>query len=168
MQDRKSILSDEHLPSSQEKQTKDALAFCDHLVQDFKNRADRHKRTFKLLRYASVTLAAVVTIVSTLTALRGVYLWIVPIVSGLSALCTTLLSANNSQERWVHSRGVQQQLEAERFLYLQRAGAYATPDEEANVRLFSERVAAIWAEAQQGWAQGVAKVSYGLPSSSSK
>jgi hypothetical protein len=168
MKDSKSILPDEHLPSSQGKQMKDALALCDHLMQDFKDRADRHKRTFKLLRYASVALATVVTIVSTLAAIRGVYLWIVPVVSGLSALCTTLLSASNSQERWVHSRGVQQQLEAERFLYLQQAGAYATLDEEASVRLFSERVVAIWSSAQQGWAQGVAKVSYGLPSSPSK
>jgi hypothetical protein len=168
MKDAKSLATNQPLSSSQEKQTKDALALCDHLMQDFKDRADRHKRTFKLLRYASVALATVVTIVSTLTAIRGVYLWIVPIVSGLSALCTTLLSANNSQERWVHSRGVQQQLEAERFLYLQQAGAYANLDEEVNIRLFSERVVAIWSEAQQGWAQGIAKVSYGLSSNASK
>ncbi len=168
MKDVKSITINEHPLSSQEKQTKDALALCDELIQDFQDRADRHKRTFKLLRYASVALATIVTIVSTLTAIRGIYLWIVPVVSGLSALCTTLLSANNSQERWVHSRGVQQHLEAERFLYMQRAGGYATLDEEANVRLFSERVVAIWSEAQQGWAQGVANVSYGLPSNTSK
>jgi hypothetical protein len=168
MKDVKRMTSNEPSLSSQEKQTKDALALCDKLMQDFKDRADRHKRTFKLLRYTSVALAAAVTIISTLTAIGGIYLWIVPVVSGLSALCTTLLSANNSQERWVHSRGVQQQLEAERFLYLQQAGDYATRDEEASVRLFSERVVAIWSEAQQGWAQGVAKVSYGLPSNISK
>jgi len=168
MKEVKSIPTNEPSPSSQEKQTKDALALCDELIQDFKDRADRHKRTFKLLRYASVALATVVTILSTLTAIRGMDLWIVPVVSGLSALCTTLLSANNSQERWVHSRGVQQQLEAERFLYLQQASGYATLDKEANVRLFSERVVTIWSEAQQGWAQGVAKVSYGLPSNTSK
>ncbi len=51
--------------------------------------------------------------------MKGIYLWIIPILGGLSALSTTLLSATNSQERWVRSRGVQQQLEAEKFLYLQ-------------------------------------------------
>jgi hypothetical protein len=168
MKDSESILSDEHFPSSQGKQTKDALVLCNKLLQDFKDRADRHKRTFKLLRYTSVALVTAVTIISTFTAIREIDLWIVPVVSGLSALSTTLLSTNNSQERWVHSRGVQAQLEAERFLYLQRAGVYATPDEEANVRIFSERVVAIWSEAQQGWAQSVAKVSYGLSSSPSK
>src|SRR6266568_3527395 len=90
MKDVKSITTNEQLPSSQEKQTKDALALCGELIQDFKDRADRHKRTFKLLRYASVALATAVTIVSTLTAIRGIYLWIVPVVSGLSALCTTV------------------------------------------------------------------------------
>ena len=70
MKDVKSIPINEHPLSSQEKQTKDALALCDELIQDFQDRADRHKRTFKLLRYASVALATLVTIVSTLTADR--------------------------------------------------------------------------------------------------
>jgi hypothetical protein len=101
------------LPSPQEKRRGDALALCDELSRDFQERANRHKRTFKFLRYASVTFAITVTVISTLTATQGTYLWIVPVVSGLSALCTTLLSATNSQERWVHSRGVEQQLKAE-------------------------------------------------------
>src|SRR5437868_3684764 len=118
MKDAQKTTSNEQLPSLLQKQVDDALQFCDRLIQDFKMRADRHKRTFKLLRYSSVSLAIAVTVVATFTALEGVSLWIVPVVSGLSALCTTLLSATNSQERWVHSRGVQQQLEAERFLYV--------------------------------------------------
>lgn len=147
---------------------KDALALCDELIHDFKGRADRHKRVFKLLRNASVALAITVTVISTLTAAQGMYLWTVPVVSGFSALCTTLLSATNSQERWVHSRGVQQQLEVERFLYMQQADGYATSDEDANVRLFSERVVAIWSKAQHGWAQSITKVSHELSSNPSK
>jgi hypothetical protein len=164
MKEAQKTASSEHLPSPLQKQVSDALHFCDELIQDFKARADRHKRTFKLLRYSSVSLAIAVTVIATLTALQGVSLWIVPIISGLSALFTTLLSATNSQERWVHSRGVQQQLEAERFLYVQHAGGYATADEEANVRLFSERLVAIWSQGQQGWAQSVTKVSPEQPS----
>ena len=164
MADMKSMNTNEQLPTPHEKQRREALAFCDELAHDFKERADRHKRMFKLLRYSSVALAITVTIVSTLTATQGKYLWIVPIVSGISALCTTLLSATNSQERWVHSRGVEQQLKAEKFLYLQQADSYATSDEETNARLFSARVVAIWSEAQHGWAQSITKVSYELPS----
>lgn len=79
-----------HMLSPQEKRRGDALALCDELSRDFQERADRHKRTFQFLRYASVTLAITVTVISTLTATQGTYLWIVPVVSGLSALCTTL------------------------------------------------------------------------------
>jgi hypothetical protein len=164
MRDNEKTPSNEQLPSPVNKQTSDALQFYDELIHDFKTRADRHKRTFKLLRYSSVSLAIAVTLVSTLvlslTATQEIYLWIIPILSGLSALSTTLLSATNSQERWVHSRGVQQQLEAEKFLYVQRAGRYATSDEEAQVRLFSERLVEIWSEGHQGWAQSVTKVSH--------
>lgn len=150
-------------PLPQQTQTNDALQFCHHLMQDFKARADRHKRTFKFLRYASVSLAIIVTVVSTLTATRGNFLWVVPIISGLAALCTTLLSTTNSQERWVHSRGVQQELEAEHFLYIQKAGPYASLDEEGRLRLFSERIIAIWSEGQQGWAQSITKITHETP-----
>jgi uncharacterized protein DUF4231 len=164
MNDAEKTPSNEQLPSPLQKQASDALQFYDKLIHDFKDRADRHKRTFKLLRYSSVSLAIAVTLGSTLTATQGVFLWVIPILSGLSALSTTLLSSTNSQERWVHSRGVQQQLEAEKFLYVQHAGRYATSDDEANVRLFSERLVEIWSEGQQGWAQSVTKVSQEPPS----
>lgn len=158
MKDGEKSISDEHLPTPVQKQANDALEFCAMLIQDFKARADSHKQVFKRLRSASISLAILVTVVSALTATLGAYFWIVPIISGFSALCTTMLSATNSQERWTHSRGVEQQLDAERFLYLQRASRYATSDEEANVRLFSERLADIWSEGHQGWARSVNKV----------
>jgi hypothetical protein len=164
MSDAEKITSKQPLQSTIKKQAEDALQFYDELIHDFKTRADRHKRTFKLLRYSSVSLAIAATLVSTLvlsvTAIQGVYLWIIPILTGLSALSTTLLGATNSQERWVNARGVQQQLEAEKFLYQQRAGRYATPDEEANIRLFSERLVDIWSEGHQEWMHGVMKVSH--------
>jgi hypothetical protein len=164
MRDAGKSISDEHLPTPVQKQNDNALAFCDGLIQDFKARADRHKQLFKRLNYSSVSLGILVTVVSALTAIQGAYLWVVPIISGLSALCTALLSATNSQERWTYSRGVQQQLETEQFLYLQRAGRYATSDEEANVRLFSERLADIWSEGHQLWDQTVSKGTYEPPS----
>ncbi len=162
MKEAEKTTSDKQLASPLHKQASDALQFCDELIHDFRARADRHKRLFKLLRYASVILAIVVTVVSTLisalTTTPKEYLWIVPALSGLSALCTTLLSTTNSQERWVHSRGVQQQFEAEKFLFLQQASRYATSDQEANGRLFSERLMEIWSEGHQGWAQSITRV----------
>jgi hypothetical protein len=125
MEEAEEAASHEPLLSAAQKPAEDALHFCEELIRDFRTRADRHKRIFKLLRYLSITLAIAVTVVSTLTVTQRMLLWIVPLISALSALCTTLLSTTNSQERWIHSRGVQQQFEAERFLYLQRAGSYA-------------------------------------------
>jgi Protein of unknown function (DUF4231) len=160
MKEVKKMTSNEQAPSPLHVQANNALKLCDKLMQDFKIRADRQKRTFKLLTYSSVSLAIAVTVVSTLTATQGAYLWIVPVISGLSALCTTLLSSTNSQERWIHSRGVQQKLEAESFLYMQNARQYAAIDEDAKIRLFSERLVEIWSESQQGWAQSITKISY--------
>jgi hypothetical protein len=138
MKDGKEMAPTEQNPSSQQTQTNDALQFCYHLMRDFQARANRHKRIFKFLRYVSVSLAVVVTGLATLTATLKEYLWVVPVVSGLSALCTTFLSTTNSQERWVRSRGVQQELEAESFLYLQKAGPYASLDEEGPASFLSE------------------------------
>ncbi len=168
MKEAEKNISHEQLPSPLPKQADDALHFCDELIHDFKARADRHKRIFKLLKYASVSLAILVTVISTLlsalTTTPKEYLWIVPALSGLAALCTTLLSTTNSQERWVQSRGVQQQFEAERFLYLQQASRYATLDQEASARLFSERLMEIWSEGHHGWAQSIVRVVNELPS----
>ncbi|HKV58089.1 MAG TPA: DUF4231 domain-containing protein [Ktedonobacteraceae bacterium] len=156
--------SNEQITASLKKQANDALQFYDDLIRDFKARADRHKQMFKLLRYSSVSLAIAATLVSTLvlsfTSIQGIYLWIIPIFTGLSALSTTLLSATNSQERWVHSRGVQRELESERFLFVQQAGRYTAPDEGANVRLFSERLVEIWSEGHEGWARSVTNASH--------
>jgi hypothetical protein len=163
MKDGKEMAATEQTPSPQQTQTTDALQFCDHLMRDFQARADRHKRIFKFLRYASVLLAVVVTALATLTATQKEYLWVVPLISGLSALCTTLLSTTNSQERWVHSRGVQQALEAESFLYLQKAGPYAALDEEGKLRCFVERIVEIWSNAQQEWAQSITKIAREMP-----
>jgi hypothetical protein len=163
MKDTEKSTSNEQFLTPLQKQASEALQFYEVLIQDFKTRADRPKRTFKFLRYSSVSLAITGTLVSSivlsLTATQGIYLWIIPVLSALTALSTTLLSATNSQERWVHSRGVEQQLEVEKFLYSQHAGKYATSDEEASVRLFSERLVEIWTVGQQGWAQSVMKVS---------
>jgi hypothetical protein len=100
MRDAEKTPSNEQLPSPLQMQASAALQFNNKLIHDFKDRADRHKRTFKLLRYSSVSLAIAVTLGSTLTATQAVFLWVIPILSGLSELSTTLLSSTNSQERW--------------------------------------------------------------------
>src|SRR5215469_208722 len=82
-----SNFSGEALPSAIQKHSDEALKLCDHLMTDFKERADRHKRVFKVLKISSVSLAIAVTVLSTLSATQRIDQWIVPVVSGLAALC---------------------------------------------------------------------------------
>ena len=167
MEDTKHPTSSQSPSPSPQQQVDQALELCLELKEDFKRRANRHKRTFLFLRYSSVFLVIAVTIVSTLTTSLHLDAWIVPLLSGLSALCTTLLSVTNAQQRWIHSRGVQQRFEAEKFLYLQRASRYAACDEHTALRLFSERLIEIWSEVQQGWAHSVSNASSEPPVHSS-
>jgi len=127
----------------------DALKECDRLITQFQKDAARHKRGWQRLRFFSIGLAGLTTVLSTLAASQqlGQYEWAVPAVSGLATLLTTLLSQTNAQKIWSRSRWVQQKLHTEKFLYLQSAGDYAgMTSEEDQIRLFSSRVMEIWAE----------------------
>lgn len=94
MNETEKTASNEEVPTPLNKYVNNALQFYDDLIHDFKKRADRHKRRFNLLTYSSVCLAIAVTLVSTLvislTATQEIYLWVIPIIGGLSALSTTL------------------------------------------------------------------------------
>jgi hypothetical protein len=138
----------------------DALAECDRLITHFQKEAVYHKRGFQRLKLLGIGLALTTTILATLAAsdrLRE-YEWSVPAVSGVATLFTTLLGQTNAQKIWMRSRGVQQKLQAEKFLYLQSAGDYsAMLNEEDQIRYFSKRVMDIWSEGQGAEEQSLVK-----------
>jgi hypothetical protein len=139
-----------------EEKRQQALHHCDHLIQDFAKRADRHKVRYKRLQLISITLSASTTILSALSTnkLLGQFDWIVPVISGLATLATTLLSQTNTQKMWVHSRDISQQLQTQLFLYLQCSGEYAgTQDDVERLKLFSKRLMEVWSQAQESWSQ---------------
>jgi hypothetical protein len=127
-----------------------ALAECARLVEHFNRHAKRNKRTFQWLRYSALVLTVAV---ATMAALESVPRWGVAIVSGIAALCTALLTASRPQEVWLQSRGTSQRLTAERFLFEQGVGDYATDDENARVRIFADRVITVWAAGHARWEQ---------------
>lgn len=131
----------------------EALKECDRLIQRFKYIADTDKRRFTHLNQVSVLLTFVVTILSTLAASKqlGVWEWVVPIISALAALSTTLLSQTTAQKTWINARNTQQKLQSEKFLYLQEAGNYFKLEEGEKIRQFSDRVMEIWSEGHQTW-----------------
>ena len=87
-----------------------AIQECDRLIQHFDRHAKKHKRTFVRYKYLSIALTSAVTVIS---ALEGIYrfeifwLWLVPVVSGLAAFCTTMVHATNSRELWLRARHAQ-------------------------------------------------------------
>jgi hypothetical protein len=91
-----------------EERKQQALHQCEHLIKDFAKRADRHKTRYKRLQVTSITLAVCTTILSALSASKvlGQLDWVVPAVSGLATLSTTLLSQTNTQKMWVQSRNI--------------------------------------------------------------
>lgn len=133
----------------------DALAECDRLIAQFQKAATQHKRGWQRLRFFGIVLAVLTTVLSALAASQrlGEVEWVVPAVSGLATLFTTLLSQTSAQTIWMQSCCVQQSLHTEKFLYLQSAGDYASIDEEAQIRHFSKCVMQIWSAGQQNWEQ---------------
>jgi hypothetical protein len=140
-------------------QTEDAaLKECQKLIEHFHKKANKSKNLYRRLKYSSIALAVSVTVLSALSAVQQTFPWVVPVVSGLTALATALLGATNAQEIWVRSRTAEQQLTAEKFLYLQSAGRYANSSQGAKARLFSERIVEIWAGSHEAWEQVAAQV----------
>lgn len=144
---RRSLLEKQH----------DALTECDRLIQHFKRQSQRNKRRFNLLKYCCISLTVVVTILSGLAAAQQIerWEWLVPLLSGLGTLTTTLLGQTSTQKLWIQARTVQQRLHAERFLYLQGAGGYADLNDEEQVRRFSSQVVEIWSQGHESWSQSI-------------
>ena len=141
-----------------EERQQQALHQCDHLIKDFARRADRHKSRYKWLQVISITLAGCTTVLSALSASRvfGQLDWMVPAVSGLATLSTTLLSQTNTQKMWVNSRSISQQFQTQLFLYVQCSGEYANiQDDSERLQLFSKRIMDVWSQAQENWSDQV-------------
>ncbi|MEM8534471.1 MAG: DUF4231 domain-containing protein [Chloroflexota bacterium] len=133
-----------------------ALTQCNYLIKDFAKRAGRHKIRYRRLQVISIVLAICTTILSALSAsnLTVQIDWIVPAVSGLATLSTTLLSQTNAQRMWIQSRNIPQKFQMEHFLYLQSSGNYAdVVDDPKRLNLFSKRLMEIWSQAQETWSQ---------------
>ncbi|MDB9525273.1 DUF4231 domain-containing protein [Oscillatoria sp. CS-180] len=142
--------------STLEEKREQALEQCDYLIRDFAKRADRYKARYKRLQVMSVTLAICTTILSALSAsgLFGLLEWVVPAISGLATLATTLLSQTNTQRLWVESRNIAQQFQMEMFLYLQSSGRYLNvQDESEGLKVFSKQLMDVWSQAQETWSQ---------------
>jgi hypothetical protein len=128
-----------------------ALNQCTDLIKHFEGKADKSKRSFGVLRYSTIVLTVGV---ATMAAVPPVPRWLIAILSAIAALCAALITALRPQEVWLQSRSTQQQLQAERFLFLQGARDYSQPAGDDRVKLFAERITEIWSAGHARWEQG--------------
>jgi Protein of unknown function (DUF4231) len=141
-------------PESQLKsKQEEIIKECDRLINHFSNKAHDSKRTFRSFKYASVLLSVVVAILSTLQSIKHWSLLqiVIPAISSVAALSTTLLAATNAQEHWLQARSTQQKLQVEKFLFLQEAGRYSDLEMKERNKTFSEQVMNIWSAGHEQW-----------------
>lgn len=127
------------------------------IMDHFDKKAGRGKKNFQLYKYASIILAALTTIVSSLQVIyTGTFPpWILPIVSAAATVAVAFLGASSAQKIWINSRTTGQHLQAENFLFNQQAEKYHNLPKEESIRLFSERMIQIWNEGHGKWEQTV-------------
>jgi hypothetical protein len=129
------------------------LKECDRLINHFSRKAHESKRNFRSFKYVSVILSAIVAILSTLQSIKHWSLLqvIIPAISSITALSTTLLAVTNAQEHWLQSRSTQQKLHIEKLLFLQEAGRYSDLESKERIKTFSEQVMNIWSSGHEQW-----------------
>jgi hypothetical protein len=140
-----------------------ALAECQKLFDHFDTRASKYKRTFQWYKHLSISLSIAVTVLSALDVAYGkslLWAWLLPFTSGLVTFSTAMLHASNAHELWLRARSMTHKLETERFLFLQAAGPYDA-DHDQNIRLFSERIMAVWAEGHTNWEKATERMQDG-------
>jgi hypothetical protein len=127
------------------------------LITHFDIKADKGKKNFHFYKYTSIVLSAITTIVTSLQVIypAGFPLWILPVVSAGATVAVAFLGASSAQRIWINSRTTGQQLQAEQFLFNQKAGMYYKVSNEKRLRLFSERMIQIWNEGHGKWEQTV-------------
>jgi hypothetical protein len=126
---------------------------CDRLINHFSNNAHESKRNFRSFKYSSVILSAIVAILSALQSIKNLSLLqiVIPAISSVAALSTTLLAVTNAQEHWLQSRSTQQKLQVEKLLFLQEAGKYSDLELKERIKTFSEQVMNIWSSGHEQW-----------------
>lgn len=130
-----------------------ALELANHLINHFAGKATKIKRLYKIFRFTSVISISVVTILAFLNIAYDWFplKWIIPSISIIATVLTTLMSITNAQKDWIYNRSTSQKFQRERFLYVQEAEKYSGIEAGERVKLFSENLMKIWDEVHQEW-----------------
>ena len=127
------------------------------LINHFYNKASKSKRFYQIYKYASIVLAAITTIISSLQVIypSSFPQWILPVASAGATVAVAFLGASGVQKIWINSRTTQQRFQAEQFLFNQNAGMYSNLSLEESIKKFAERMIELWNEGHGRWEQTV-------------
>jgi len=128
------------------------LRECDNFINEYSNRANKYKKSYKILTNMSIILGATVAILSAIPLISDLN-WPITLVAVISTLCTTLLTTTRSQSLWVLSRDVQHKLDIEKLNFKLNLPPYKDLSEEEKIEFFSKNVIIFRDEAYKNWKQ---------------
>ena len=141
--------------TNQEASAIPGVVFADERIAHFKKTADRQKRWWRLFQYTTIIITVLLTVVAGLSvgdeAVINKVPWLIPGMSGIAALCSTLLAASHAQEQYLYHRKIEVKMKAEKILYEQGAGAYSKLSDEGRTRRLTERIVEIWTSSFEEW-----------------
>jgi hypothetical protein len=131
------------------------VAFSDERIKHFKRVADNQRRVWRILQYTTIIVTVLLTVVAALSigdkAVINKAPWLIPVMSGIAALCSTLLAASHAQEQYLFHRKIEVKMKVEKILYLQGAGAYSKLSDEGRARRLTERIVELWTSSFEEW-----------------
>ena len=111
----------------------------------YDGRSSRNQRAFKRLKYVEILAAAAIPIVTGFGAVRIV----AALLGGIVVVVEAVLHLNQFQQNWLTYRSTAEALKHEKFLWLARAGAYATAADPRT--LLAERIEALVTDENTKW-----------------
>ena len=123
-----------------------ALARVEDQIGWYDRKSRYNQRWFKALKTCQIVAAAAIPVAAT----GSVPDWIVGAAGALIVVLESLQQLQQYQQNWITYRATCERLKHEKFLYLSRAGSYATArDPDA---LLAERVEGLVSQEHAAWA----------------
>jgi hypothetical protein len=114
-------------------------------IDFFDKKSKQNQTTYKLLKFITLFLAAVITVSGAVT-LPG---WVVPVLGASVVIVEGVIQLNAMVQNWLSYRNTCESLKQEKYLALSKAGPYMGENEPA--RLLAERTEAILGKERSSW-----------------
>jgi hypothetical protein len=116
----------------------------------YDNRSNRNQQFYKIMKITVIATAALIPLLSGLQTPMGVPSWVLGILGALIAIVEGIQQLNQYHANWISYRSTCEALKHEKFLYLAKAGLYATATDPRV--LLAERIEALVSQEHAKWA----------------